>query len=67
MPGLRARAFTMYVWHSGAPGAAFIRAALAPLSALFGVIVARRNARFDAEVGVDASCHRSSPRSQWVT
>lgn len=51
MPGLRARAFTMYVWHSGAPGAAFIRAALAPLSALFGVIVARRNARFDAGGG----------------
>lgn len=46
--GLRARAFAAYVWHSGAPGAALIRAALAPLSMLFRLIVARRNAGFDA-------------------
>lgn len=51
MAGRRARAFAAYVWHSGAPGAVIIRAILAPLSALFGLIVARRNARFDAGGG----------------
>ena len=41
------RAFVSYVWNSGSLGARIVRAALSPLSWLFGAIVARRNAVFD--------------------
>ncbi len=39
--------FVSYVWRSSATGARVARMALAPLSWLFGAIVARRNAGFD--------------------
>lgn len=41
-------AFVSYVWRSSSVGARIARLALTPLSWLFGVMVARRNAAFDA-------------------
>ena len=43
-------AFVSYVWRSSSVGARVARLALTPLSWLFGVMVARRNAAFDARV-----------------
>ena len=44
------RAFVAYVWTSSSIGARLVRTAVAPLSWLFGAIVARRNEKFDARV-----------------
>lgn len=44
------RAFVSYVWSADAIGARVVRTAVTPLSWLFGAIVSRRNARFDARV-----------------
>lgn len=46
--GSGGRAFVSYVWSTDALGARLMRTALAPLSWLFGAIVSRRNAGFDA-------------------
>ncbi len=52
--GTGGRAFVSYVWTSSSFGARLVRTAVTPLSWLFGVIVARRNARFDARVRTGA-------------
>lgn len=44
------RAFVSYVWSADAVGARLVRTAVTPFSWLFGAIVARRNARYDARV-----------------
>jgi tetraacyldisaccharide 4'-kinase len=41
-----------WVWHAQGASAAIARAALSPLSAVFGVVVASRNRRFDKGDGV---------------
>jgi len=46
--GSGGRAFVSYLWTSSSFGARLVRATVTPLSWLFGAIVARRNARFDA-------------------
>lgn len=46
--GTSGRAFISYVWHADAIGARLVRTAVTPLSWLFGALVARRNAGFDA-------------------
>lgn len=48
--GTGGRAFVSYVWTSSSIGARLVRTSVLPLSWLFGAIVARRNARFDARV-----------------
>ncbi|WP_309669752.1 tetraacyldisaccharide 4'-kinase [Gemmatimonas sp.] len=48
--GTGRRAFISYVWNSDAVGARLVRGAVTPLNWLFGAIVARRNAGFDARV-----------------
>ncbi len=48
--GTGGRAFVSYVWTSSSLGARLVRTAVTPLSWLFGAIVARRNAGFDARV-----------------
>lgn len=47
--GTTGRAFVTFVWSSQSVGARLLRTLLTPLGALFGVIVARRNARFDVQ------------------
>ncbi|WP_411280600.1 tetraacyldisaccharide 4'-kinase [Gemmatimonas sp.] len=52
--GTGSRAFVSYVWTSSSVGARLVRMALMPLSWLFRVIVARRNAVFDVRVRAGA-------------
>jgi len=46
--GTIGRAFASYVWQSSSVGARVVRTVLTPLSWLFGAVVSRRNAGFDA-------------------
>ena len=46
--GTTGRAFASYVWQSSSVGARVVRTVLTPLSWLFGAVVSRRNAGFDA-------------------
>mgnify|MGYP000296263678 CR=1 FL=1 len=48
----RAAELAEWVWHGSGIAAAVMRRALTPASALFSAVVARRNRRFDAGVGV---------------
>ena len=46
--GTTGGAFASYVWRSSSVGARLVRMVLTPFSWLFGAVVARRNAGFDA-------------------
>jgi tetraacyldisaccharide 4'-kinase len=46
--GATGRAFATYVWGSSSGGARLARSVLAPISWLFGAVVARRNAGYEA-------------------
>jgi tetraacyldisaccharide 4'-kinase len=48
MSGGRLRALADWAWYGSGAGAAGLRQALTPLSGVFGAVVARRNARYDA-------------------
>lgn len=52
--GTGGRAVVSYVWISASIGARIVRTALTPLSWLFGAIIARRNAGFDARARAGA-------------
>ncbi len=49
----RGAAAAHWVWYGTGAAPAMVRAALAPAASLFGAVVARRNRRFDAGVGVE--------------